>query len=227
MAENVVIESSANKPYSKKVVSLVSPIIVFLVSVVGSKLAKFISHKYEDKMGEHCYFKNFIWNTDCSVCREYKLKSDFWEQVANILKKFSPALAVITALCAAGIVAYTVMYFYRRKTKITVTNKRLYGYAAFGKEVDLPLREISDVSTGRFKSISVSTQSDKHVFPGLEDRDGLHNRINQYLENQKGGSAPRYFEQENNNVANNFLHFFDNDEEKQDKRDIDNKKQLY
>ncbi len=225
MAESVIIESSKNKPYSKKTFSLLSPVIVALINVVGSRVAKYISGEYEDKMGEHCYFNlgGLNWNVECPTCREYEAQSVFWERVANALKNFSPALVVVSALCAAGIVAYSVVYLYRRKTKITVTNKRLYGCAAFGKKVDLPLRSIRKVSKGRLKSITVATESDKYVFPGLENHESLHTKISEYLSGRGGGGTPQYFENYDNNydsVANDFKNFFDEGSEKEEEKDI-------
>ena len=62
-------------------------------------------------------------------------------------------------LMGIGIVC-VIFYFWMGLCKIIVTDKRVYGKAAFGKQVDLPIDSISAVGTiSLFKGVSVATSS--------------------------------------------------------------------
>lgn len=72
-------------------------------------------------------------------------------------------------------------YFYTAMSEITVTDKRVYGTAAFGKRVDLPLDSISGISTGVFHAISVATSSSRISFVGITNREQVHKIISKLL----------------------------------------------
>ena len=65
--------------------------------------------------------------------------------------------------------------------KVTVTDKRVYGTAMWGKRVDLPLDSITAVGTGLFSSLAVTTASGAIKFAMLENRDELHKTISDLL----------------------------------------------
>lgn len=67
------------------------------------------------------------------------------------------------------------------KTSMTITDKRVYGTASFGKRVDLPIDSISAVGTGMFKAIAVSTSSGKIAFFLIKNRDEIHKCISDLL----------------------------------------------
>ena len=67
-----------------------------------------------------------------------------------------------------------LLYFMVAKTEMTITNKRVYGKAIFGKRVDLPVDSISAVGTSMLKGIAVSTSSGKIKFLGINNRDEIH-----------------------------------------------------
>ena len=67
-----------------------------------------------------------------------------------------------------------ILLIYFNKCSMTVTDKRVYGTAAFGKRVDLPMDKISAVGLGFFKSIAVATSSGKISFFGIKNRYDIH-----------------------------------------------------
>ncbi len=77
--------------------------------------------------------------------------------------------------------AILIFYFMFHKTKITVTNKRVYGQTAWGKRVDLPLDMISATGTSLLKGIAVSTSSGKIKFVLIQNRDEIHDAISKLL----------------------------------------------
>ena len=64
---------------------------------------------------------------------------------------------------------------------MTVTDKRVFGCATFGKRVDLPLDAISAVGTSSMKGIDVTTASGAIKFKFIMNRDQLHNEISKLL----------------------------------------------
>ena len=64
---------------------------------------------------------------------------------------------------------------------ITVTSKRVYGVTAWNKRVDLPLNQISAVSTSWLKGIAVGTSSGRIVFKAIENYIEVHKEITSLL----------------------------------------------
>lgn len=74
-----------------------------------------------------------------------------------------------------------IVYAWLSKNEMTVTNKRVYGKAIFGKRVDLPLDSISAVGSCWPKGIAVASSSGKVSFVMFENRDELHKCISDLL----------------------------------------------
>lgn len=84
-----------------------------------------------------------------------------------------------------------VLLLYIGKCQIVVTNVRVYGKAAFGKRVDLPIDSISAVSSmALFSGIAVSTSSGKISFLGLKNADEIHKAISALLIERQSKSTP-------------------------------------
>lgn len=80
-----------------------------------------------------------------------------------------------------------IFIFALNSCSMVITDKRVYGKATFGHQVDLPLDMISAASTGPFKSVGVSTASGRISFWLLENKNELYSAItNLLLERQKG-----------------------------------------
>ena len=102
--------------------------------------------------------------------REYvELFSDM-ERSAKI--KFGMA-----AVCAAAAVAFAGFWLYSGRTAVTVTDKRVYGTAAFGKAVDLPLSNVVMLSKAGNKDIAIATAAGKVLFAGIENRDQVYDAL--------------------------------------------------
>ena len=79
-------------------------------------------------------------------------------------------------------VCFSVIYFYCSKSQITVTKNRVYGNAAFGKRVDLPVDSISAVSIGGiFSQIAVATASGLIHFYLIKNHAEVHKTISDLL----------------------------------------------
>lgn len=92
---------------------------------------------------------------------------------------------------------YMIAY---RAVSITVTDKRVYGTAAWGKRVDLPLDKISAVATSFGHGIAVATSSGSIRFKAIANNEEVHAAISKLLiERQE--KAPAASEQKTTGVA--------------------------
>ena len=100
---------------------------------------------------------------------------------------------LIVVLAIVGIIIYKRW----SKVQITVTDKRVYGYDAIGKRVDLPLDSITAVGTSIFSGLAVTTASGAIKFTMLKNRDELHDAISKLLvERQSRTSSTTTIKQE-------------------------------
>lgn len=93
-----------------------------------------------------------------------------------------------------AIIVLAVLGFiiYKRwsKVQITVTDKRVYGFDALGKRVDLPLDSIAAVGTSLFSGLAVTSASGAIKFAMLKNRDELHEAISKLLVERQGKEKP-------------------------------------
>lgn len=88
--------------------------------------------------------------------------------------------AVIVAILL--IISAIVLFVYTNNCEITVTDKRIYGKAAFGKRVDLPLDSLSAVSTiSALKGIGVSSSSGTIKFLYINNVEDVHKAVSELL----------------------------------------------
>lgn len=92
------------------------------------------------------------------------------------------ALPFVALIIPVFILCGYLIYKNWSKVEMIVTDKRVYGYAANGKRVDLPLDAISAVATlNRFSGIAVTTASGAIKFLMLANRDEIHKVISKLL----------------------------------------------
>lgn len=91
---------------------------------------------------------------------------------------FKPSL-LGAAVCGIAVGVFIKQWL--GKIELVVTNKRVYGCAAFGKRVDLPLDSISAVGTGWLNGIIITTASGAISFMLMDNKDELHKCISKLL----------------------------------------------
>lgn len=75
----------------------------------------------------------------------------------------------------------TICYFWLRKMNLVVSDKRVYGQAAFGRQVDLPLDSITAIGKGIIKGIAITTASGAIKFKCIKNRDEIYETIGKLL----------------------------------------------
>ena len=104
-----------------------------------------------------------------------------------------------TSFIVAGIpmlILAVVFYFWMSRCKLTVTSKRVYGVAAFGKRVDLPIDMISATASGAFNSITVATSSGRISFWLMTNRNEVLNTISDQLIKRQSAHSTTTIKQE-------------------------------
>ncbi len=111
--------------------------------------------------------------------------------------------SIIGAIASAVIVIVgIIVYFCLSKIELTVTDKRVYGKAIFGRHVDLPLDKISAVGLAWPKAISVATSSGRVTFFEIINRDEIYECINNLLIERQNKSNTKETKQEIHQVSN-------------------------
>ena len=87
---------------------------------------------------------------------------------------------ILTPLLPFLIIAF-IIFLWTRNMELTVTDKRVYGTAAFGKRVDLPLDSISAVGTSFLKGIDVGTSSGRIKFKLVKNQKDVHSAMSKLL----------------------------------------------
>lgn len=90
----------------------------------------------------------------------------------------TPIFTVIMVVGVILAILFAILYFAIAKCSISITTSRVYGYAVFGKRVDLPVVSISTVSTGSFDSIVITTSTETIKFWGIANKNELCEHIN-------------------------------------------------
>lgn len=91
---------------------------------------------------------------------------------------------VVCPLIYIGVIAVIygiIIIIANRNVTLTVTNRRVYGTAKWGKRVDLPLDMISAVATAKLGGIAVSTSSGAIRFLGIGNNLAIHETISKLL----------------------------------------------
>ena len=79
---------------------------------------------------------------------------------------------------------------------LTVTDKRVFGKAAFSQRVDLPFDKISSVAMCTFNGVGVATSSGKIKFLFCKNKDEIFNTISNVLLERQGKPTETIIKQE-------------------------------
>lgn len=186
MNEKIIIESKST--YPKKIMIIILVILgIAAACLIGSFISKATYAKYDRLIYEHIgsdgsglsleeYQKWFNEN--------YKKFDDEYDELVasrNSAEKAKENLPRFAELFGILSIPFIICYFYAKKMSLTVTNKRVYGKAAFGKQVDLPLDSVSAIGMSAFQGIAIGTSSGKIKFVGISNRDEIHKAISNLL----------------------------------------------
>lgn len=111
------------------------------------------------------------------------IASALYAKSCYTIKEMFSQTGILCFLAVAAPLFIIGFLFYKAGSSVslTVSDKRVYGTAVFGKRVDLPFDMISAVGTSAFKGIAVATSSGAIKFIMMENRDRIHDAISEQL----------------------------------------------
>ena len=165
MEEKIIIKSEL---YNIKLIRN----IFYLIGLIGG-LFTFIIVMSNMKS----YYEGAFIGSRGKEIRNMNLLQYILEEMGFGCHGFWEGLAVIVVFVIIG----TIFYSAASKIDLTVTNMRVFGNAAFGKRVDLPLDMISAVGTSALKGIAVTTSSGAIKFMMIKNSDEIHTAISKLL----------------------------------------------
>lgn len=170
-------------------------IIVFTLFMISALGVTFTSEEYKSYAEAKQIYLEY--NTKIATAQDDWWKTEYEETQRKYKTQYLPERAkncfgVFLPVFGVGVAATIFIYAWLSKNEMTVTNKRVYGKAIFGKRVDLPLDSISAVGSCWPKGIAVASSSGKVSFLMFENRDELHKCISDLLieRQQKEPVAP-------------------------------------
>ena len=111
-------------------------------------------------------------------------ESDYWFYQASLTMGWPQAAARHAKIALAiGIPSFiaALLLFFASNCSITLTDKKVFGKASFGKHVSIPLSSITSVSMKALNGLSISTFSGNVIFRGISNKEKFFNTISQLL----------------------------------------------
>ena len=181
MNEKIIIESKST--YPKKIMIIMLVILGIAVAcLIGSFASKAAYAKYDELFREHLdTYKPLEADNIVEYAQNFNKESDALEASRDSAAAAKGNFIRLAELFGILSIPFIICYFYAKKMSLTVTNKRVYGKAAFGKQVDLPLDSVSAIGMSAFQGIAIGTSSGKIKFVGISNRDEIHNAISNLL----------------------------------------------
>lgn len=195
MDDKVLIKSERDKKGMYLIVIIALIIGVLLSGIIFAEVRRFdladssdfydeayqtyLEHQENGESDDECY--------SCEVIEENSTKFGFL--VDKFLRKISTAsgediISLIPLFISIIFSVFVILWL--NSQELTVTDRRVYGKAAFGNRVDLPIDSISAVSTSVLKGLAVGTSSGKISFNLIKNQAEIHALISKLLmERQK------------------------------------------
>ena len=99
----------------------------------------------------------------------------------KLMEAMKPAIFLTAGCFSVMVLMSAILYFAWSRMELVVSDKRVYGKAAFGKRVDLPNDSVSAISSKWPKGISVATSSGRISFLMVKNRDDIYQIVNDLL----------------------------------------------
>lgn len=224
MEEKILIQS---KHYNVKKFTIIVTVLaiiasVFMLSYISIDTYKYYSSKYHQEewdpfwlckhtKSDYYTYKIGTKTYEKRIEAEVQNQQEFEQIHPNVMSYIKCARnghgllytddVLISIIPLSAILIALFLYIWLSSYSLTVTDKRVYGKAAFGKRVDLPFDKVSAVGTSFLKGIDVGTSSGRIKFKIIKNQEEIHSVISKLLmerqQTEKLNSV-----QNNENVSN-------------------------
>ena len=157
--ESTFCEAKFKSNIIARISAAIAGVLLLLAMTIGYSVWE--TMPYHFKTG---FFNGFIWDMfiEVNVDRYMVWFCVFW--IGVILLIYSVVITLMMNRCS-----------------MTVSNTRVTGKTSFGRQVDLPLKQISAVALGSFDRITVATSAGKISFWLIENRSEVYETLNDLL----------------------------------------------
>lgn len=176
--EEKVLAQGTPIQFTKRLFAIV--IIIILVIFLTQFSIQYIGYSSCEKI---VYLGvNYGWHK----CNEAPIDgcSKHWEYDSAIecaIGSIKESLPITGSISLGLILISILLHFSLHSIVLTVTDKRVYGRAAFGKRVDIPMDSISAFSSSWPKGISVASSSGRISFLMLKNRDEIYKCVSDLM----------------------------------------------
>ena len=181
MEEIKILDSTQSKYKVLKYLLIIATALLVLgliISVItyfsGSEFIKGYSF-YNPFSGEDVYIKDKY----VPYPEYYGSFTEFF--VRQFRYKLYGTLIIISLV---GYISFIFIYYLTNTSSLTLTNKRVVGYSSFGRQVDIPLGQLTLITSCAFDGLVLTTSSGKTRFWRIEDRDKVREAISTAMINQ-------------------------------------------
>lgn len=141
------------------ITGIISVILLTLSLTVGYQ--QWTTIPYRTKTG---FFNGFVWDMFIEVAPDRYIVWFF---------TFWIGIALLTY--------YVIIVLKMNRCSLTVSNTRVTGKASFGRQVDLPIKQISAVALGSFDRIAVATSAGQVSFWLVDNRNEVYETLYELL----------------------------------------------
>lgn len=174
--EKIIIESQNSYIGIVKKIMTITFILAIVSFILGFVFQNIGDNNWQK--GNNISKKSFTYfeegTEDYKEYKKYMSNADTFYTIGSI----GTGVGVISGVVAIVSIS---LFFYTRKMKIVVTDKRVYGQTAFGKQVDLPFDSVSAIGKSVLKGIAVATSSGRIRFLLISNRDNIYKSISNLL----------------------------------------------
>lgn len=177
MKQNIIIKGTPRKNQAA--------IFILIVGIVIA-IASFIVAWYTFNNGSTSYYHNYkyigLYDYEFIYCGNFMsfYKSEFF---SDCIYGYMLILGIIVTI--AGI----IIKLNTEKCEITVTNEAIFGKLSRGKEVLIPINQITNINRSLFNGISIASIGNVSNFRCIENRDEVMKAIAYLLANPQQRNA--------------------------------------
>ena len=182
MNEKVLIKSECYNVKKLLIALIILGVIFALIIVIGEMIERSNEYDYARSKWElhqergYCYKKGD--SDQCWYCRYPSKKVTYLFDFLDYFYLWIFSLPIFASFTIIGV----LIYFALRSYELVVTDKRVYGRVAWGKQVDLPADSITATATLKlFRGIAVSTASGRIKFLLIKNAKEIYKVLNELI----------------------------------------------
>ena len=163
--ENKIIEAKFKTNTNAFIIGIIGVLsIIFGIIIIHSDYLRAVNYSYNSPYNFSEFFNDAMW-----------LFGNYWGSNG----------AYVVYIGIILIIVFIWLFFMMKSCALTVYSTRVTGKASFGKQVDLPMNQISAIGLSVFKSITVATSAGRVHFWLIENREEVHKVLNELLSNMQ------------------------------------------